>query len=165
MCPALDFGVVQEGLEIRDDALVWPGCRNNRPDAAPIASHLCLPFDGIEPAGVQVIVLGEDPYPSVSGATGRAFEDGTLDATGEALKLVLRVLGQSALDLHGEACLSGFCHGREGRAAAIRRCFDRLAGQGGSLLERVLDLFWARSQKRTSTPLEAGDGISSPAAR
>lgn len=129
-CPALDFRVVREGLEIADDAPVWPGRRNHPPDAAPVGSHVCLPFDGIEPAGVQVLVLGEDPYPSISGATGRAFEDGTPDEAGEALKLALRVLGQSALDLHGEACPAGFCHGREGRTAAIRDGFDRLAEQG-----------------------------------
>jgi len=70
-CPALDVGAIREGLEIADDAPVWLGRRNHRPNAAPIGSHVCLPFDGIEPAGVRVVVLGEDPYPSISGATVR----------------------------------------------------------------------------------------------
>nr|WP_172684938.1 hypothetical protein [Paracoccus marcusii] len=129
-CPSLDFRAIREGLEIADDAPVWPGRRNNRANAAPVGSHVCLPFNGIEFEGVRVVVLGKDPYPSISGATGRAFEDGTPDAAGEALKLALRILGQSALDLHGVACPAGFCHGREGRAAAITGCFDRLAEQG-----------------------------------
>lgn len=129
-CPPLAFDRISRDFQIAAGALVWPSRRNNRPNAAPVGSHVCLPFDGIEPESVRVVVLGEDPYPSISGATGRAFEDGTPDAAGEALKLALRVLGQSALDLHGAACPVGFCHGREGRAAEIQASFDRLAEQG-----------------------------------
>jgi uracil-DNA glycosylase len=142
-CPPPDFEAIPEALHIADEALVWPGRRNNRPDGAPVGSHVCLPFDGIEPAGVQVVVLGEDPYPSISGATGRAFEDGTPDAAGEALKLALRVLGQSALDLRDEACPAGFCHGRAGRTAAIRGCFDRLAEHG----VLCLNVSWTYTEK------------------
>ena len=129
-CAPLAFDRIPEDSQIAAGALVWPGRRNNRPYTAPVGSHVCLPFDGIDPDSVRVVVLGKDPYPSISGATGRAFEDGTPDAAGEALKLALRVLGQSALDLYGEACPAGFCHGWEGRAAAIRVSFDQLAEQG-----------------------------------
>jgi len=129
-CVPLVFDCIPEHLQIAADAQVWPGRRHNRPYGAPVGSHVCLPFDGILPTSVHVVVLGEDPYPSISGATGRAFEDGTPDAAGEAIKLALRVLGQSALDLHGDTYPPGFCHGREGRDVAIKGCFDQITAQG-----------------------------------
>lgn len=129
-CPDPSFAAIPAERELEDNAPVWPGRRNAPHDDAPEGAHICRAFDEIEPANVRVVVLGEDPYPSISSATGRAFEDGTPDAAGEALKIALRVLGQSALDLHGAACPAGFCHGREGRTAVIRDRFDRLAEQG-----------------------------------
>lgn len=129
-CPNPGFATISAERELEDNAPVWPGRRNAPHEDGPEGVHICRAFDHIEPADVRVIVLGEVPYPSISSATGRAFEDGTPDAAGEALKVALRVLGQSVLDLHGEACPAGFCHGQVGRAAAIRNRFDRLAEEG-----------------------------------
>jgi uracil-DNA glycosylase len=35
-------------------------------------------FEGIQPANVRVVILGQDPYPNPAWATGRAFEQGNL---------------------------------------------------------------------------------------
>ncbi len=129
-CPPPAFDQIPHDLEIDDDNHVWPGRQAARHADAPVGSHVCRVFERIEPPGVRVVVLGQDPYPAIESATGRAFEDGTPDAAGKAMRQALRVLGQSALDIQGEAMPEGFCHGRVGRAAAIRGCFDRLADQG-----------------------------------
>lgn len=75
-CPAPAFDRIPADLEIADDALVWPGRRGELQAGAPDGAHVCRAFDGIAPEDVRVVVLGQDPYPSVAQATGRAFEDG-----------------------------------------------------------------------------------------
>ena len=142
-CPEPDFAAIPDGCVIEDDAPVWPGRRGANLQGAPEGAHISRAFDGIEPEDVRVVVFGQAPYPAIASATGRAFEDGTPDAAGEAVKLALRVLGQSALDLHGEPCPAGLCHGREGRAAVIRGCFDRLAEQG----VLCLNVSWTYTQE------------------
>ncbi|MEC8196620.1 MAG: uracil-DNA glycosylase family protein [Pseudomonadota bacterium] len=129
-CPPPAFDRIPLQNEIAEDSPVWPGRQNARHADAPQGSHVCRPFERIEPFNVRVVVLGQDPYPAIESATGRAFEDGTPDTARKALRPALRILGQSALDIQGEAIPSGFCHGREGRADAIRGCFNRLAEQG-----------------------------------
>jgi uracil-DNA glycosylase len=129
-CPPPGVAQVSEALEIAEEASVWPGRLAARHANAPEGSHVCLPFEHIEPSDVRVVVLGQDPYPTIEAATGRAFEDGTPDAAARALRPALRVLGQSALDVQGQALPEGFCHGLAERAETIRRCFDRLAEQG-----------------------------------
>ncbi|WP_372922652.1 uracil-DNA glycosylase family protein [Roseovarius sp.] len=144
-CPDPDFEAIPENLQITDDALVWPGRRNAPHDDAPEGAHICRAFDWIEPEGVRVVVLGQNPYPAISSATGRAFEDGTPDAADEALRPALRNLGLSALDLHGAACPPGFCHSPAARAAAIRDRFDALAGQG----VLCLNASWTFTKKKS----------------
>ena len=78
-CPALDFGAIKEDLQIADVALVWPGRRNIPNGEAPQSAHICRAFERIEPEGVRVVVLGQDLYPVIAQATGRAFEDGAWD--------------------------------------------------------------------------------------
>lgn len=76
-CPSLDFVKnVPDHLEIADDAPVWPGRRNAPHPSSPAGAHICHAFDCIEPRKVRVVVLGQDPYPKITQATGRAFEDG-----------------------------------------------------------------------------------------
>lgn len=60
-----------------DHALVWPGRRDARHLDAPRGSHICRAFENLEPEDVRVVVLGQDPYRTITEATGRAFEDGT----------------------------------------------------------------------------------------
>ena len=76
-CDNLDFQVIPEILQIEDVTFVWPGRRENPLPNAPDGVHICRAFEGIEPADARVVVLGQDPYRSVTEATGRAFEDGS----------------------------------------------------------------------------------------
>ena len=38
-------------------------------------AHVFRAFDELEPDRVKAVVIGQDPYPHVTRATGRAFED------------------------------------------------------------------------------------------
>lgn len=78
-CPDPDWAAIPENLEIEDDAQAWPGRRNEQLPGAPDGAHICRAFDQIEPGDVRVVVLGQDPYPAITQATGRAFEDGAWD--------------------------------------------------------------------------------------
>lgn len=129
-CEEPIFHLIPEALEIAEGAATWPGRRDFPLPGAPTEAHICRAFEGLEPDDVCVVVLGQDPYPAVESATGRAFEDGTSDAADMAVRPALRTLGQSALDLYGAACPQGFCHGLAGRAETIRARFNALAQQG-----------------------------------
>ena len=43
-------------------------------------SRIFRAFDELTPTDVKVVLIGEDPYPCISRATGRAFEQGDLNA-------------------------------------------------------------------------------------
>jgi uracil-DNA glycosylase len=79
---------------------------------------------------VRVVVLGQDPYPEIRSATGRAFEDGTRDAEGKRLRAALVRLAGSARELAAGTGVGPLCPRRDGRAAAIRAHFDHLRDQG-----------------------------------
>jgi uracil-DNA glycosylase len=97
-CPDLNFGVIPGALQIADDASVWPGRRGAIVGGAPEGAHISRAFDGIQPATVRVVVLGQDPYPHPHQATGRAFEDGAWQMGGrpEELAVSLKFLMLSA---------------------------------------------------------------------
>ncbi|AWI86702.1 hypothetical protein CEW88_23305 (plasmid) [Alloyangia pacifica] len=79
-CPDPNFNAIPANLEIDDNALIWPGRRDAILPGAPREAHVGRAFDGIEPENVRVVVLGQDPYPAIAEATGRAFEDGSWNA-------------------------------------------------------------------------------------
>ncbi|GGE82284.1 uracil-DNA glycosylase family protein [Massilia psychrophila] len=106
MSPAWDefFAGIEPDLEAVDSTLlgpselpVIPGRRGKPLAGAPEGAHVFRAFDDIVPARVRVVVIGQDPYPRVTRATGRAFEDGALiDWSGEVAVSLQRVV-QSAL--------------------------------------------------------------------
>ncbi len=126
----INLAAIPERVEIPDDIQIFPKRRNLGINNAPTGSHICRAFDGIDPDRVRVIVLGQDPYPDLAAATGRAFEDGTEDIHRRALRPALCALGQSASELRPEANRPAVCHDPEGRAAFIRQEFDRLTAIG-----------------------------------
>lgn len=129
-CPAPAFAEMPEDLEIEDDAQAWPGRRGANLQGAPAGAHICRAFEGLEPQAVRVVVLGQDPYPAIARATGRAFEDGIPDAAGRALRPALRNLGKSARNLAEGGQEGPICPPGPGRAAAIRAHFDSLRDRG-----------------------------------
>ena len=71
------FEDIDSDLEVADDP-IFPGRKGREPEGAPDGSHVFRALDGIDPADVRAVVLGQDPYPRISRATGRAFEQGDL---------------------------------------------------------------------------------------
>ena len=96
-CPAPDFAAIPEDIQVADDTLVWPGRRIEEHPEAPAGSHICRAFDGIAPQDVRVVVLGQDPYPAIGRATGRAFEDGAWEGQTQTLASSLKGLTLAAL--------------------------------------------------------------------
>lgn len=86
-CSEPSFAAIPEDREIENNAPIWPGRRGGNLQRAPNGAHICRAFDGIEPEDVRVVVLGQDPYPSIAMATGRSFEDGAWIAGGRPEEL------------------------------------------------------------------------------
>jgi uracil DNA glycosylase len=76
---------------------VIPGRQGVPQYGAPAGAHVFRAFDDISPERVTVVVIGQDPYPRISRATGRAFEDGALTNWGGQVAVSLQRLMQSAV--------------------------------------------------------------------
>jgi uracil-DNA glycosylase len=84
----------EPGFEAIDPALtlepwepVFPARRGRSFPGAPPGAHIFHAFDGIAPAAVRVVILGQDPYPCPAFSTGRAFEAGNVAAWRELDKM------------------------------------------------------------------------------
>lgn len=73
-----DFDAVRSTLTFDDEHPIFPGRKGQVLPGAPADSHIFHALDGIDPAAVRVVIVGQDPYPKISQATGRAFEQGDL---------------------------------------------------------------------------------------
>lgn len=73
-----DSAAVRENLTFSDAEPIFPGRKNKPIGGAPVGAHIFHALDGIRPRDVRVIVVGQDPYPKISQATGRSFEQGDL---------------------------------------------------------------------------------------
>jgi uracil-DNA glycosylase len=72
------FAQVRNDLLLRDGEVVFPGRRGASRTGAPAGAHIFKSLDRLAPENVKAVVIGQDPYPRVSRATGRAFEQGDL---------------------------------------------------------------------------------------
>ena len=75
---ALGFEQVDPALEIEPWEPIFPARRGRTFPGAPAGAHMVSAFDGIAPADVRCVILGQDPYPCPAFATGRAFEAGNV---------------------------------------------------------------------------------------
>ena len=95
----LKFREVEFSLTLESWEPIFPTRKAKRfPGARPDA-HIFRALDGISPDQVKVVVLGQDPYPNPTQATGRAFEQGDLDVwpdDGGFVALSLRRIVQAA---------------------------------------------------------------------
>lgn len=78
---------VEPNLDVVDPALqhepwepIFPTRRGKLIPGAPAHAHVFRALDGLRPADVRAVIVGQDPYPNVAWATGRAFEQGGLAA-------------------------------------------------------------------------------------
>ena len=76
--PALN--AIGTGLTLEDDETIFPGRKGHPAPGARADSHVFRALDGLKPRDVTAVVLGQDPYPIASRATGRSFEQGDLPA-------------------------------------------------------------------------------------
>lgn len=72
-----NFGAVPQNASLDGNARIVPAQRNGR--------GAFYALEGIDPADVAVVVVGNDPYPDPNRATGRSFEQGDLTSWPEDL--------------------------------------------------------------------------------
>lgn len=76
---------------------VFPARRASPLPDARADAHVFRAFDGLAPAKVRCVLVGQDPYPRIGRATGRSFEQGDLEtwpAASNKVALSLRCLVQ-----------------------------------------------------------------------
>ena len=78
---------------------IYPTRRNVVLAGARVDAHVFRAFDDLEPSKVRCVLIGQDPYPALSRATGRSFEQGDLNAwvskassVASSLRVLLRML-------------------------------------------------------------------------
>jgi len=94
-----DFDAIPPELTYDAEHPVIPPLRSRPLAGAPTGAHIFRAFDGVVPDAVRVVLIGQDPYPRVSRATGRAFEDGALTDWQGSVAISLQRLMQSAVAL------------------------------------------------------------------
>lgn len=72
------FDLIDADLELEAWEPIFPVRRGRHFPGQPKGAHALRAFDGIAPADVRCVILGQDPYPEPGFATGRAFEAGNL---------------------------------------------------------------------------------------
>ncbi|MFM9923210.1 hypothetical protein VLK31_09490 [Variovorax sp. H27-G14] len=75
---ALDFAGIDPALDLHAWEPIFPARKGRQLAGMPHGAHMLKAFDSVMPAGVRCVVLGQDPYPSIDIATGRAFEVGNV---------------------------------------------------------------------------------------
>lgn len=96
----LAFDDVDDSLELEAWEPIFPARKGKRILGAPTDASSFRAFENLTPGAVRVVVLGQDPYPNVAQATGRAFEQGDVnnwvqeshDVT-ESMRRILQVVG------------------------------------------------------------------------
>ena len=83
----LAFDDVDPALELEPWEPIFPARRDRTFPGAPASAHMLRAFDGIAPAGVRCVILGQDPYPCPAFSTGRAFEAGNVASWRELDKM------------------------------------------------------------------------------
>jgi uracil-DNA glycosylase len=74
----LGFADIDPALALEPWEPIFPARRHRRFPGAPPGAHMLRAFDGIAPAAVRCVIVGQDPYPCPAFATGRAFEAGNV---------------------------------------------------------------------------------------
>ncbi len=74
----LDFDGVDVALALEAWEPIFPARKDRRLPGMPAGAHMLKAFDSVAPSQVRCVVLGQDPYPSIDIATGRAFEVGNV---------------------------------------------------------------------------------------
>jgi uracil-DNA glycosylase len=146
-----DLEAVRADLALADGEVVFPGRKGRAPAGARPDSHAFRALDGIAPADVRVVVMGQDPYTRVEQATGRSFEQGDLrDWFGQpkvtpSLKRIVQALARRRTNdlsyLDGRGGWARVVTDLKSRALAIpepRALWDHWQAQGVVFLNAIL---------------------------
>ncbi len=140
-----DPSAVGSALTYDDLQPIYPARRGKPLPGARSDAHVFRAFDGITPAKVRCVLVGQDPYPALSRATGRSFEQGDIETWGlpaasvaSSLRVLLRMLVAARTDDPAVLRLSWAAFVRHIATPAIaiespRGLFDRLQQQEGLL--------------------------------
>jgi len=103
-------------------------------------AHVFRAFDGVAPSKVRCVLIGQDPYPLLSRATGRSFEQGDLAAwavksaaVAGSLRVLVRMLVAARIGDPGVLKLSWAAFAQHAATLPLespRDLFDRLQAQG-----------------------------------
>lgn len=81
------FDNVDESLTLHPWEPIFPSRRHFTLPGEPPGAHLFRAFDDLTPDRVRCVIVGQDPYPSLSFSTGRSFEAGGYHDWGELEKM------------------------------------------------------------------------------
>ena len=73
-----NLAAIGSTLTLEANEIIFPGRKSKPAPGARSDAHIFRALDQIDPSKVRAVVLGQDPYPKSSRATGRAFEQGDL---------------------------------------------------------------------------------------
>ena len=76
----LDWTSKSLDREVRPGETILPGRKSIRLPGVPERAHIFRALENTDPAHVRAVLLGQEPYPKAHWATGRAFEQGNLEA-------------------------------------------------------------------------------------
>ena len=104
-------------LTLDEGETIFPGRKGHPAPGARKDSHVFRALQGVRPRDVTAVVLGQDPYPKSSRATGRSFEQGDLsewspqpkqvaDSLRRILQIVAHYRSGEARYLEGDAAWS-----------------------------------------------------------
>lgn len=148
------LSAVDNALTLEDDETIFPGRKGHTAPGARPDSHVFRALDGLRPKDVRAVILGQDPYPKSSRATGRSFEQGDLplwspkkSAVAESLRRIVQVAAHFRTGedkyLQGDAAWPALAHDIESEALDIappQQFFDRWQAQGVLCLNAGLTL-------------------------
>ncbi len=149
-----ELGAIGNTLTLEDNETIFPGRKGHPAPGARPDSHVFRALDGLRPKDVRAVILGQDPYPKSSRATGRSFEQGDLpqwspkkSAVAESLRRILQVVahfrtGESKY-VEGDAAWAGLVQDIESGALAVappQQFFDKWQAQGVLCLNAGLTL-------------------------
>jgi len=144
-----DVGAIAEETTLADDEIIFPGRRGHPAPDARSDSHVFRALEGMPPKDVRAVILGQDPYPKPSRATGRSFEQGDLavwssekSKVAESLRRILQAAGHfrtgEAKFIAGDAAWPGLVNTLP--LEPPRQFFDAWQAQGVLCINAALTL-------------------------
>jgi uracil-DNA glycosylase len=136
---------------------IYPSRRSSPLPGARSDAHVFRAFEGLAPSKVRCVLIGQDPYPTLSRATGRSFEQGDLDqwapsasAVASSLRVLLRMLivartGDTAVLKMSWSSFAKLVATPAIQLEAPRDLFDHLQSQGVLCLNAALTITRYRS--------------------